>query len=138
MTAFAGAPTLDEVVDVCLAAAAERDVDVCIAIVDAVGDPQRLARTPSAAPLSGLAALSVAYSTVLATRHAGPVDVRTAIPRTARALGLFPIVEARGGAPLRSGHTVVGAIGVVCVDEVVAEEIADAGARIHLLRSLDA
>nr|ALV86427.1 hypothetical protein [uncultured bacterium 16] len=118
------------VVQAALAKAESLGIKVCVAVMDSSGTLAGFARMPGAFLISGDIATRKAYASAAIGAPAEMVEQALAqeAPRVREGIVLTGFSMIRGGLPLRSGETLVGAVGVSGGSESQDVECATAGA----------
>lgn len=118
------------VIRAAVAKAESLGIRVCVAVVDSAGTLAAFVRMPGAFLISGELAQKKAHSTAAIGLPAEVVDevLQQEAPRVREGIVLAGFSLIRGGAPLRDGDTLIGAVGVSGGSESQDVECAQAGA----------
>lgn len=118
------------VVQAAVARAESLGIRVCVAVVDSAGTLAAFVRMPGAFLISGELAQKKAHSTAAIGVPAEVVDqvLEQEAPRVREGIVMAGFSLIRGGAPLRDGETLIGAVGVSGGSESQDVECAQAGA----------
>lgn len=105
-------------------------IKVCVAVMDSSGTLAGFARMPGAFLISGEIAMKKAHASAAIGAPAEMVEQALAqeAPRVREGIVLSGFSMIRGGLPLRSGETLVGAVGVSGGSESQDVDCATAGA----------